>query len=816
MTTSRQRKKSWLLATASSLILAAGGALVAPTLANADDATVEDGTLSWGIRESWRAYVGVDSGQPGPGAPGMVLGEDGATASASGVGSWQASGGAVNVDAGTGVIDFQGTLLILGHPGSFYPYEYPESSGQKWGLWQRWAEPKLTFTSATTAKVSFAVSSFSAAPSFPNVNPAARVDVVDLTFSEGDIADGKATSISAVLTPAGALTVWDSYGTYQPGVEMDPVTVSFAVEQESEPEATPTTTVISASPSNVIVGGGVTLTATVTPAAAGAVQFVSNGGNLGVPVPVQAGIGIASLTSTAFPVGTHSITAVFTPADPHAFGSSTSQTAASVTVNSGVTTTATQLTVSPDQPVALGAPVTLTATVTDEDPAKTPQGSVQFFETPNGGAERTVGPPVAIDAGGVAKLTTSALGAGGHSLRAVFTSTNGFDSSVGSVTANYGVVDTKQPLLCVATGGEVLTGVEASWDWSAYSNSANHVPGGSSFAWQKHAEGDIEVVTSADAETFVLSGGVATVSDECTHIAFTGTMRVEAYHSFFPTHGQWVELVDPELFINADGTGAWVAGVRSGEKELNNNVLRRLTILTVRDAPAVDFDNDEFEDAAVNFAYANTTAAGTWSPNRTGAWSNGFVIQVPSAIRSFYYESGAGADANKPASPLLLNWKFESTVAGTVNGEVEGTSVERGKQAVFAASGFRAGELVNIVVGDQTDLGEYPADESGAVSFTWAVPTNFELGVYPVAFSGVASDRSAQASFEVIPALIPVSNNNPDDGQKSDPKQANDDGGQQLSKTGAEGIAAGLFASIIALLGGAGLIAASRRKVTRI
>jgi hypothetical protein len=72
------------------------------------------------------------------------------------------------------------------------------------------------------------------------------------------------------------------------------------------------------------VGGLVISQATVAPgSAAGTVQFKDGTANLGFPVPVSGG----TATNVALlPVGSHSITAVFTPTSPAAFQPSTSNT----------------------------------------------------------------------------------------------------------------------------------------------------------------------------------------------------------------------------------------------------------------------------------------------------------------------------------------------------------------------------------------------------------------------------------------------------------------------------------------------------------
>ena len=741
MTTIAKPGRRSLAALAAAALLAVGGISLAPTVAMAADTPVESGDFSWGISESWRGYVGVGSGQPGPGSFGDVVGEDGAVADAAGVTTWELSSGNVDVAAGTGSLQFDGTALLLGHPGTYYPYEYPTGSGQKWGMWQRWADPQVTVTSDTTATVSFAVSSYSAAPTFPTVDPAVRVDVVDLTFPAGDLADGTIESTSAVLTAEGAATVWNSYGTYQAGTEMDPVTINFQVEPPAP--ATETVTTAGVSASEVESGAELVLSATIEPIAAGTVQFVVNGTNYGEPELVDIG-GFAGIFASDLPVGLNQVVAIFTPADPAEFAGSTSAPV-TVQVNAAPLTTSTELAVTPAAPVVVGQDVQLNATVIDDNPSADAAGTVQFYTTPDGGAEEPLGAPVAL-VGGAATLTTNALSAGGHTFRAQFTSTNGFDPSSAATTTNFGVVDVSAPLECAAVGGETLTGVSASWDWNAYSNLIS----GGAFGWQKYADGNIAVETSDVAQTFIFNDGVATVTEDCSHIQFTGTMRVEAYNSFFPLHGQWVELENPELVLNADGSGSWVAGLRTGIGSLSDDPFQRTTILTVADASGVDFFNGTDVDGAVHFAYEDTTASGTWAAGGTSAWANGFVLQVPSAIRSFYYASGAGGDVNKPPADLQLNWEFISEPAAEVDGSAAGSEVTQGEDATFTAAGFRPGETVTVFVSGQ-EIAQVPAVD-GTASVVWAVPADWAEGDASARFVGERSGLVVEASFTVLAA----------------------------------------------------------------
>ena len=120
------------------------------------------------------------------------------------------------------------------------------------------------------------------------------------------------------------------------------------------PQAATITTLATPTPSSPqTVGASVTLNATVTDVSApGTVQFESNGGDVGSPVTVVDGA--AQLVTTALPVGTDSLTAVFTPTTGAAFSGSTSTNPVSYTINPPTTC---------NPPTITSAPPTATATV---------------------------------------------------------------------------------------------------------------------------------------------------------------------------------------------------------------------------------------------------------------------------------------------------------------------------------------------------------------------------------------------------------------------------------------------------------------------
>ena len=232
------------------------------------------------------------------------------------------------------------------------------------------------------------------------------------------------------------------------------------------PTVTATTTALSTSvPSPQTVGTSVTLNAAVSPAAAaGSVQFMDGTTALGSPVAVSAGT--ASLATTALAVGTHPLTAVFTPTTATAFAASTS-TATSYVINAVVpTATATTPGLSASSSaVTTGTSVTFTATVA---PA-TAAGSVVFAD---GGATLST---VAV-ATGSAAFSTTTLAAGTHSVTASFvpTSPAAFAPSASaavsvSVTAPGALTGSQTITTSVAAGSLAITQLGTSVNLPALS-----------------------------------------------------------------------------------------------------------------------------------------------------------------------------------------------------------------------------------------------------------------------------------------------------------------------------------------------------------
>jgi hypothetical protein len=197
-----------------------------------------------------------------------------------------------------------------------------------------------------------------------------------------------------------------------------------------------TTVTLEISPSSATYGDEVNLTATINVTApgggtpSGTVTFSRNGTPICADVPIASGTAPCN-DITNLPVGTHTITAVYTP-DTANYISSTSN--AVITITPAATTVV--LGISPTPSATQGATVTLTATISVTAPGGgTPTGTVEF----RNGA--TVLGSIALPANGVAIFTTTALPTGTHNnITAVYTPNTanytGNTSNAVSITIN--------------------------------------------------------------------------------------------------------------------------------------------------------------------------------------------------------------------------------------------------------------------------------------------------------------------------------------------------------------------------------------------
>ena len=184
---------------------------------------------------------------------------------------------------------------------------------------------------------------------------------------------------------------------------------------------TTTSTTLTSNPNPSSQNQSVTLTATESANGgghpAGSVQFKDGSSNIGSAVAVN-GSGVASTSTTTLSVGSHNLSAVFTPTDTSTYSGSTGT--ATQVVNPPATPTSTTLAVTQDG--VAGDPATLTANVTG--PGSTPNnaGTVSFYD--NNSSTALNSSPVNGSSGVYTLNLPSGFTAGGHSVVAKFTPTD--------------------------------------------------------------------------------------------------------------------------------------------------------------------------------------------------------------------------------------------------------------------------------------------------------------------------------------------------------------------------------------------------------
>ena len=227
--------------------------------------------------------------------------------------------------------------------------------------------------------------------------------------------------VSTSAIPVGAHTVTATY-LGNTGVAGSSNSTSATVNQATSSTALTTT------PASPVCGQTVTLCAQVTVASpgtctpTGTVSFAVSGGP--TLTGTLDGSGQACVTTSAIPVGTHTVTVTYA-GNSGVAGSSTTGTVTVIKAN-----TTTTLTSSPN-PSAPGQTVIFTATVTPVPPGTgVPTGTVTF--TISGGPTLTG----TLNGSGVATASTNAITAGSHSVTATYNGDGCFNTSSATLTQN--------------------------------------------------------------------------------------------------------------------------------------------------------------------------------------------------------------------------------------------------------------------------------------------------------------------------------------------------------------------------------------------
>jgi hypothetical protein len=191
-----------------------------------------------------------------------------------------------------------------------------------------------------------------------------------------------------------------------------------------------TTTSMTASSSSPGFGENLTFTATVSPVVGialvpgGSVTFFVNGINSGT-VGLDPS-GQASITLTRPDAGTYSVQAVYSGDASFASSSGALSRAVSAAPTSLILTSSSPF-------ITQGQSVRFTASVSSQSSVSgTPEGYVSFY------VDNLLYASITLGLDGTASFSTSSLGVGGHTIRAVFVSSGNFVSSSASVSESVG------------------------------------------------------------------------------------------------------------------------------------------------------------------------------------------------------------------------------------------------------------------------------------------------------------------------------------------------------------------------------------------
>ncbi|MDB4938657.1 MAG: hypothetical protein JWP87_5629, partial [Labilithrix sp.] len=232
-------------------------------------------------------------------------------------------------------------------------------------------------------------------------------------------------SVSTAALGVGAHSITATYG----GALSYAASTSAALTQTVS-KAT-TTAALSSSVNPTITGGSTTFTATVSVSAPGAgtptgtATFKDGATVLGSSAISAAGV--ATLSTSALSVGTHSITVDYS--GDASFAGSTSPAVSQVVNQDGASVAVT----SSVNPSTFGSATIFTATVKSVDTGATPGGLVTFKD----GA--TALATVAVNGSGVATLSVSTLTGGAHTINADYAGDSKHTAATGSVTQNVNV-----------------------------------------------------------------------------------------------------------------------------------------------------------------------------------------------------------------------------------------------------------------------------------------------------------------------------------------------------------------------------------------
>jgi autotransporter-associated beta strand protein len=376
------------------------------------------------------------------------------------------------------------------------------------------------------------------------------------SLGTGTLVNGVATLVTAALA-SGSNTINATYD----GDSNFSGSAAPAIAINVAATATSSTTV-TYTPASPTYGTSVTFTATIvvtsgTPT--GTVNFYNGTTLLGSgTVSTASGVTTASLSTTALPAGSNSVTAQYS--GDSSFTSSTSP-AVAVTVTEVATTTA--VTFTPSSP-AVGATVTLTATVTSSSAGATsPSGTVDFF---NGTTLLGTGTLSTTSGVTTAAFATSSLPAGSNSVTAQYLGDSNYAGSTSpatTVTVTEFIAVTYSPALPVYGSSVTLTATLSPTGSATPSGTVNFY-NGSTLLGTASVASDVATLSTTtlavgnNAVTAVYSGDsnypASTSAIESVAVVLAGTTTTVSLSDTNPALGETVTLT-AAVAVTSPGAG---------------------------------------------------------------------------------------------------------------------------------------------------------------------------------------------------------------------------------------------------------------------
>ena len=469
--------------------------------------------------------------------------------------------------------------------------------------------------------------------------------------------------------------------------------VTSAVVTETVNKA-PSTTALSASSGTIALGQSVSLTASVTPAAAtGTVQFLDGATVIGTSALSG---GTASLTAASLAVGTHSLTTVY-GGDAGDSGSTSAPVTVTVSKAGASVTRSSSL-----NPSGSGQAVTFTATVSPV--AAT--GSMQFLD----GA--TVIGTSALS-GGTASLTTAALAAGSHTMTAVYSGDGNYTAAT-SAAMTQTVNKAPSTTSLSVSSGTITLGQSVSLTASVTPSSATGTV--------QFLDGATVIGTSA------LSGGTASLTAASLAV---GTHSITAVYSGNAGDGG---STSAPVTVTVSKAGAILALASS----LNPSAAGQTVTFSATLAPATATGSVQFLDGA--------TVIGTSSLNGgTASLSTAALAAGSHSITAVY-----GGDANyNGATSSALAQTVKAATTTTLSADKSTATV--GQKVTFTAKVSPGAATGNVQFLDGATVIGTVALSGGSAALA---VSNLAQGSHSVTASYVGAAGYAASTSPVVSVTI--------------------------------------------------------------